>query len=518
MRIGILWCCLAIGTLVSGCGDDDDDDGPGADAGTDAAPGHDASVDAGRDAAPADGGEDDAGGGPALEWEACGIPFECATLVVPLDHTDPDGATIELALARVPAQSPPDRIGAVLVNPGGPGASAIQFLRGNAAALAQFAPDLARDFDVVAFDPRGMGDSTRMDCLDDDRMAVLATLDTVPDDEEENAALIAWAQELVAGCEARSPDLARHVDTESVARDMDLIREALGEETISYWGTSYGTVLGATYATLFPDRVRAFVLDSPVWPAADLPENQSHPIAAYEVELGRFMERCGARGQCTFHGGDGTAAVEAAYDAVRATLELGPIPAGEDELTETLFLNAMTTLIRGGNWDGVEEGLVSAQAGDGTALAAVGALATQSLPLESSLPVLLLDFGCPEGFDAAAAEAFLADARAASPRLGSASAPIAAACALWPLERPTPKTPIDASLAPPMLVMAGEHDPATPYAGVDPFMAALANESYLVTWQGNGHGIAFRNGCTIGGLVDFLLDPGRGPRNDLCSP
>ncbi|HEY8173627.1 MAG TPA: alpha/beta fold hydrolase, partial [Dehalococcoidia bacterium] len=194
-----------------------------------------------------------------LDWSACDDSLECATLDVPLDYADPAGKTIPLALARRPADDGSARIGSLLVNPGGPGASGVDLAR---QADLVFPQELLDRFDIVGFDPRGVGESDAVDC--GDRFDDYFGLDPTPDDDAERQALIDGARTFVQRCEEHSADILPHVDTTSAARDMDVIRTALGEDKLTYFGFSYGTYLGATYADLFPDRVRAFALDGAV--------------------------------------------------------------------------------------------------------------------------------------------------------------------------------------------------------------------------------------------------------------
>lgn len=513
----------AIGTLVGmvlaalgACGDDDDDTGPGADAGVDAGgegEGGDAGADAGGDAGPHG----------TLPWAACG-DFECATLEVPRDHQDPAGPTVTLSLLRMRALSPARRIGAILFNPGGPGGPMVEYAPASFRALAQSAPDFAARFDLVAFDPRGIGQSTAVDCVDDADMDAFMGSELTPDDEAEWTATAEWLQTFTDGCVARSPDLVAWVDTESTARDMDLIRAAMGEEQVNYIGSSYGTVLGATYATLFPERVRAFVLDSPVAPAVDVREHQARQVAAYERELGRFFEDCGADAGCSFHGGEGADALGAAYDALALSLDGAPLPAaGDRTLSQGQFLGAVQGLLRGGLWDQLAAGLADAEAGDGTALLPIAdgffgrrADGTWQNFLEALVPILLDDLPCPAGYDLAAVRSDAAELAATAPRIGSFAGGLTSYCAFWDVQRAAPRTPLDASAAPPMLVLAGRHDPATPYDGVQPFLDALGNGSHLVTWEGNGHGIASRDLCTIATTLSFMLDPTAPIDHDTC--
>ena len=233
-----------------------------------------------------------------LAWAPCAdvgsalVDIECTTLMVPLDHELPDGELIEIALARVPTADRGTRIGSLVFNPGGPGGSGIDFLA-NAALLV---PDeVASRFDLVSFDPRGVGMSTAVECDDDldDQVPLLAS-----GDDEGWADLVADANGFTETCTVETIELAAHVGTNNAARDLDLIRDALGDEELSYVGFSYGTRLGATYAELFPDNVRALVLDGGVKPTNDLGELDGEQGAGFDDALESFANACDSDDDC----------------------------------------------------------------------------------------------------------------------------------------------------------------------------------------------------------------------------
>src|SRR5918998_4713225 len=285
-------------------------------------------------AAPSAGGPP-AGAAPAgapapLEFAPCGEGLNCATLVVPVDHTDPDGATTELPVLRHRATDPARRLGVLLVNPGGPGAPAGDQVRLLVGAIpevpATLGPEVLARYDVIGLDPRGTGGPGTVRCLTDAQREEALDTDLDPDlpGGQDRAAVLAATRELTEGCAARNDvALLSQLATDDVARDMDLLRSALGEQQISYFGVSYGTLLGATYATLFPERVQHMVLDSPVHPTSW----QQQPLRALteqaasgEQVLGAYFAACVEAGpDCPFGAGRPAEAFDALVDRLEAT-------------------------------------------------------------------------------------------------------------------------------------------------------------------------------------------------------
>ncbi len=233
-----------------------------------------------------------------LEWTSCDgaaaelAGLQCATLTVPRDYAAPDGDTIDIAVARAATADDDLRIGSLVFNPGGPGGSGIEFLANAASAVP---PELAERFDLVSFDPRGVASSTAIDCeVDfDDDVTLLAAGDDAGWEE-----LVAEAEGRTDTCTADSVAFEPYVGTNNAARDLDALREALGDDQLSYVGFSYGTRLGATYAELFPDRVRALVLDGAVKPTDDLALIGLEQGPGFDAALESFADACDADADC----------------------------------------------------------------------------------------------------------------------------------------------------------------------------------------------------------------------------
>lgn len=425
---------------------------------------------------------------PALAWERCGDSFTCADLPVPLDYASSRGETIDLALIRQEARLPERRIGALLLNFGGPGASGVEAGR----YAPQFLPTVLLDrFDIIGFDPRGVGESAPVDCGDD--FDAYFALDSTPDDDDERQALIDAARNFAADCQSLSGDILPHVGTVNAARDMDVIRQALGEKQISYLGYSYGTLLGAVYADLFPDRVRAFVLDGAVDPERDGAELTVEQSRGFEDALTSFFAWCAADTTCPFNSGGDPAA---AYDAVMAAVELAPIPdrGGDRTLGPGEAQSGVASALydRDNGWPALARALTDARGGDGGGLLALFGLIVGREPdgsysnlNEANAAVNCIDSGEPNG-DIAPFDALYERLRRETPRIGASSAYLGLPCAFWPADATPIELPLDATGAAPILVIGTLDDPVTPHAWAEGLASQLESAT-LLSWRGEEH-------------------------------
>ncbi|GAA2911655.1 hypothetical protein GCM10020221_04250 [Streptomyces thioluteus] len=259
---------------------------------------------------PGGGGRDDDSGkdgsraaASRIDWKPCAAPtaaqgggkapgagWECASLPVPLDYAQPDGKTIDLALIRARATDEKHRIGSLVFNFGGPGGSGVATLPSFAKSYA----DLRKRYDLVSFDPRGVGESAGVRCLSDKELDAADRTDATPDDEAELAAAVTLNRRFAQACGKNSGPALAHVDTLSAARDMDRLRAALGDDKLRYFGISYGTELGAVYAHLFPKNVGRAVLDAVVDPRQDPAQGSLAQAKGFQLALGDFLKDCGA--------------------------------------------------------------------------------------------------------------------------------------------------------------------------------------------------------------------------------
>jgi pimeloyl-ACP methyl ester carboxylesterase len=435
---------------------------------------------------------------------------ECATLEVPVDYADPGGDTIDLALTRLPASG--ERLGALVLNPGGPGGSGVDY-----ALQASFVTSgpIREAYDVVGFDPRGVGRSAGVDCLDDATYDEFAAADPSPDDSVDMVELERLSGLLADGC--ADDAVAPFVDTVSAARDMDVLRSALGEAELTYLGKSYGTVLGAMYAELFPDRVGRMVLDGAVdlTPrAADDTRTAIEQARGFEVALESFVADCLPREDCPLSGdvADGVGQVR----ALLASLETAPLPTGDEDrpLTQGLGLFAIIgPLYQYDLWPGLRAGLTGALAGDGQVLLFINDLFAERQEDgsyrgnagEAIYAVNCLDGGAdPQGLEELSVDDFdtLAGVLAEeAPTFGPELAYGGLPCLAWPHE-PVAWPEIDASGAPEIVVVGTTRDPATPGVWAER-LAEQLESGVLVTYDGDGH-TAY--GQTGSACVDEALD------------
>jgi pimeloyl-ACP methyl ester carboxylesterase len=456
-----------------------------------------------------------------LVWGGCSndlasvAGLECARLAVPIDQQAEDSNTIDLTLARVPSSGNPDeRIGSLLFNPGGPGGSGIDFL---AAAALMMPEELQERFDLVSWDPRGVGESTPVRCITDKQKDAQTKGDLSPDDKAEMDRAIADQEEFLEGCESNNPELIEHMSTADVAGDMDEIREALGDEKLNYVGFSYGTAIGATYATMFPDRLRAMVLDGSVSPTATDLEQTTTQAQGFERTYLNFVATCDEDPECALSG-----RTARTVDEVRSSLDEDPVivdtASGARELTRDLFdIGLATGLYDTSIWGPLARAIDDID-GDGGGL--ILSLADRQLgrnndgTWDNSSDAQTM-VNCADAQDRPTINEAIAavdEVAAAAPTFGEVLKTGPLSCLNWPI----PANPVPdwtAAGAPPILVVGTLGDPATPYEWSEQMTQALGG-SVLLTYEGDGHTAFMRGGpCVDDAVVAYLVDlelPGPG--------
>lgn len=414
--------------------------------------------------------------------------FQCAELTVPLNYAHPGGATIKLAMNRLPASDPAQRIGPLLTNPGGPGGSGLGFgFQARTWATAQ----LRAHYDIVGMDPRGVGLSSPVMCKPTAGQAQQL---------RQNPAPLVQATVTAQACGRTAGGLIPFVGTENAARDLDIARAVLGEPKLDYFGVSYGTLLGQVYANMFPGTAGRMVLDS-----IDSPASGSDPTAqavSFEETFQFMVHTCIARGHCPM--GSSQGAVLARFKGLLRRLEARPLPTGSDgepltaDAVQGFVMNSLYNELR---WPRLEAVLGALFKGEHVALPSTQ---LPGFSEESYIAINCLTIPQRLRTVAAAVQAGRA-AQAAAPHFGNYVLPQWLTCAKWPV--PSPKDAgqlIHAPGTPPILLVTNTVDPATPLAWAREVHAALAN-SILVTNVAGGHGFYFMGPCTHRAVDDFLI-------------
>ncbi len=441
-----------------------------------------------------------------VAWVPCGR-LECGTVAVPLDHADPAGATLTLPLTRVRATSTP-RLGTLFVNPGGPG------VRGTL-----FAPAFDRtgleSYDIVGWDPRGVAAGARVACLDAAGADRLDAVDLSPDDPAEVAALQEAAAGFAQACAAHTDaGLLAHVSTRETALDLDLLRAAVGDDRLTFYGASYGTLIGAWYAELFPSRVARIVLDAPVDVTGIEEVSQA---AGFEAAFRSFTRWCAGRPDCPF--GATPDAVGAALLGWLSGLDAAPLPVGDRTLTQSQAALGLARFLYAGEagWPRLLAAATAARAGDGGRLLAA-ADALNGRNEDGSRDALLAAGAAIRCADRPAPGTAEALARWERER---ASAPFGAllgpdvGCTAWPVAAAPWATPRAAG-APPLLVVGATGDPATPFAWAERTADTLAS-GVLLRVESGGH-VSHGGACVGEAVRDYLLE-GRSPAAGAsCTP
>ncbi len=466
--------------------------------------------------------------GQRLRWRDCGVPgFECATMKAPLDYADPGAGSVRLAVARKKATGTARPIGSLLVNPGGPGGSAVDYLQ-RYAGIGYPAAVRAR-YDMVAMDPRGVARSEPVQCLDGRQMDAYTQTDQTPDDQREQDALVAADRKFAESCGAHSARLLRHVSTLEAARDMDILRAVLGDRRLNYVGASYGTLLGATYAGLYPGRVGRMVLDGAMDPSLDARRLNLDQTAGFETAFQAFAKDCVRHDDCPL-GTKGTtpARVGDHLKAFFRALDAHPIPAGGAGSRKLGEAPATTGVIAAmydeASWGQLRAALTSAmKEHDGTGLLALSDSYYERDPngrysnlMMANAAVNCLDL--PPAFTGPdqvrkALPAF----EKASPVFGAGMAWTSLNCAYWPVRATGEPHRVKAEGAAPIVVVGTVRDPATPYRWAKSLAGQLGS-AHLLTYDGDGHTAYGRGSSCIDTAIDTYLLRGTPPTTgERCS-
>jgi pimeloyl-ACP methyl ester carboxylesterase len=450
-----------------------------------------------------------------LDWHDCG-DNQCARLTVPLDYAKPDGETIRLAVLRDPATERGQRVGQLVVNPGGPGGSGVGYAAGGSSTVGG---TLTRYFDIVGFDPRGVGESTPLECAGTKQTDELLAADPDPDDAAEADRLLRLTRDYGNGCLKRGGDLARHVSTVEVAKDLDVLRAALGESQLDYLGASYGTLIGATYADLFPTHIRRMVLDGAVDPALSTEQLSLGQARGFETALRAYLKDCVDRGNCVL--GDSVDAGAARIKAFLEQLDANPIRARDGrEVTEGLAnYGIIVPLYVKTYWPLLTAALGQAFQGNVDTLLQLSDQYTSRGPkgyTDNSMAALYavncLDHD--DGIPVDQVEGHIAEFEKASPTFGRIFAYGLSSCDSWPVRTGNRTKALAAKGAPPIVVVGTTRDPATPYQQ-SVALARQLQSGVLVSRDGDGHtGFQQGNQCVDGAIEEYFVG-GTVPKNGL---
>jgi len=462
-----------------------------------------------------------------LTWERCGDGQECSTAKAPIDWDSPGDGAISLALVKHLATG--TKQGSMLLNPGGPGGSGWDYVYYSGDQVA--GPDVVAAFDIVGWDPRGVGQSTGVECYTDDKQKdeqLYGTFDSPYDTEGWIDELTGEMEDFAAACEKNTGELLGNLDAASNAKDMDMLRAVLGDDKLNYLGYSYGTYFGAVYAELFPQNVGRFVLDGAVDPLQTDFEALKFQMAGFDSGLRAYMQHCLDSGECPFTGDVDSALgqVRSALDNVDA-LKLVNFD-GRVLDSATLATAIIENLYSESYWNDLTDMFTDLQQGDPTTTFTSADDYNQRGPngtYDSNANDVYIAATCADGDFANDPESTLdriAEIDAYAPILGKYAtyddfAVLDTACTHWPYPRGADlPTTFEAKGAGPILVIGTSNDPATPYAS-SVSLAKQLSSGVLISYDGEGHTVYNQGVTCIDDVVDAYFVSGTVPAADpMC--
>jgi pimeloyl-ACP methyl ester carboxylesterase len=457
---------------------------------------------------PSQASELDAYQNQRLNWTRCSVG-ECATLQVPLDYSNVNLGNISIAVSRV-QHTGANFQGSLVVNPGGPGSPGQDFAK---YVAKEVSPTVAKEFDIIGFDPRGTGNSSPVTCMTSKQTASWLAMDSTPDTASEIAAVMNAAKQISTGCLRYSPRIAPFVGTPSATADLDILRSALGEEKLNWLGFSYGTSLGTSYIEKFPNRVGRFVLDGAVDPSLNSMQLSLGQSKGFQRAFQNFAQHCLDQAPCGI--GSSRLEITAKVNRLLAQLDRHPMATQRGvRLTQSLGTGAIfTALYSTEMWDLLSDALDQAFHADGTGLLElswIGSDQTGPFTFGSNMQSAYYAIDCWDLPASPKAPVLAKAARdwsasAAIPEMAKSMSWSNAPCTTWFAHSPIAPAPAISTTAAPILIIGTSFDPATPY----PWAQALSKQlttSTLLTYEGNGH-TAFGNGstCIDSTVNEYLL-------------
>ena len=453
-----------------------------------------------------------------LEWSECELG-ECAEATVPIDYEDPSAGFTTIAMAGAAATGTDDKIGTLFINPGGPGGSGIELL-GFFTLVAS--PEVLASYDVVGFDPRGVGQSDPLGCLDTEGLDELLSADVDPDDQQSVDDYTALVDGQGEACLETNPELSQHVTTVETAMDLDVLRALAGDDELHYIGFSYGTFLGTTYAALFPDNVGRLVLDGAMDPSLTAAQTGLRQAGGFQLAFDDYAADC-VENDCAL--GASVEEIEQQVIDLFATTADGPLPTDDPDRSLTqayAFYGVAQQLYAEESWPFLTEALASAFEGDGSLLLGSADEYSRRTPdgylnnqAQANSAINCLDDQiAPEPDSTPTEEDFLE----ASPLFGAiAYGFVEVGCDGWPIA-PTVEAPdYTAEGAAPILVVGTTGDPATPIESAQK-LAELLDSGVLLTREGEGHTAYLEGNPCITSIIDAYLLEGTVPEDGTtCS-
>lgn len=452
-----------------------------------------------------------------LSWTDCKDGFECSTLQVPLDYAQPELKAISLSLVRLPSKNATESL---ILNPGGPGGSGIEYAR---AATYVMTEKLRKNYNIVGFDPRGVGQSSPVDCLDDQQTDAYVAADGSPDNQQEIDETINIYKQFAQACATKSAELFAHVDTISASRDIDILRAALGDSKLNWFGKSYGTFLGATYAGLFPDKVGRMMLDGAIDPTLSNEELSKGQALGFENALHRFLKDCPKHSDCPLKKNE-TAAFAQVMNILNK-LDSNPVKLSDGRsFTQAMGVTGVVGSLydKVYGWEALRAALTDALDGNFDALAqnvdfytsrdADGHYTDNSN--DAIMAVNCLDR--PDRATVSQTEELAKSWKKLAPAFGEYLAWGNLGCSYWKVPATGKPETITAKGAPTILVVGTVNDPATPY----PWSKALAKQldsGVLLTFTGDGHTAYFQGSDCVDKYVDTYFLTGKAPKGVVCN-
>ena len=453
-----------------------------------------------------------------LDWKDCKEGFECTTLSVPLDYADPTVKAMSISVVRLKATGTSQ--GSLVVNPGGPGGSGIEYAR---AAKYIVSKTLLENFDIVGFDPRGVGTSTPVHCLSAKQTDEYIAADGSPDNQTEIDQSVALSKELADTCASNSADIYAHLDTVSAARDIDILRAALGDAKLNWLGKSYGTFLGATYADLFPTLVGRMLLDGAIDPTLSNEEMSKGQALGFENALRRFVDDCPKHDDCPLDA-TGDAGVQEISDFI-TYLDANPGKLADGrEFTQAMgvlgVVGSLYDKVYG--WAELRPNLAAAFDHDYSALATSVDFYTsrnEDGTYGDNSNDAISAVNCLDRPDRATVDQTIALAKewkTQAPNFGEYLAWSNLGCTYWHAPATGAPKKITAPGSPTILVVGTINDPATPYVWAQG-LASQLSKGVLLTFDGDGHTAYFQGSKCIDKEVDNFFLTGTASAGITCT-